>query len=292
MNLKQLRYFIQTYEDGSFSKAAKNLFITPQGLSKSIKNLEVELKAPLFERATNGIKPTEYGRYLYVHSKPLFDQLIKVLDNFEIMVNNHDKKIYVGFTSGIVNALSSDLISSFKKNYPDTELSIIEDGDLILEKAIENEEIDLAFTIGPIDTEKFNCHMIKKEKLCVLVNELHPLSHKTSISFSDLKGENISIINQNFKVYHNFISKCKLQGFTPQISFPAADILTVHKLSNLNNCVGISAFFLLSAINYPSVKAIPFEDDSFTWDICLVTKKNHYMSNHVREFIKHVKINS
>ena len=208
------------------------------------------------------------------------------------MVNNHDKKIYVGFTSGIVNALSSDLISSFKKNYPDTELSIIEDGDLILEKAIENEEIDLAFTIGPIDTEKFNCHMIKKEKLCVLVNELHPLSHKTSISFSDLKGENISIINQNFKVYHNFISKCKLQGFTPQISFPAADILTVHKLSNLNNCVGISAFFLLSAINYPSVKAIPFEDDSFTWDICLVTKKNHYMSNHVREFIKHVKINS
>ena len=68
MDTKDLRCFRQVYEDRSINQAAKQLFITPQGLSRIITKLEGELQAPLFERTPTGMVPTESGHYFYEHS--------------------------------------------------------------------------------------------------------------------------------------------------------------------------------------------------------------------------------
>ena len=62
MDTKDLRCFRQVYEDRSINQAAKQLFITPQGLSRIITKLEGELQAPLFERTPTGMVPTESGK--------------------------------------------------------------------------------------------------------------------------------------------------------------------------------------------------------------------------------------
>lgn len=49
MDTKDLRCFRQVYEDRSINQAAKQLFITPQGLSRIITKLEGELQAPLLK---------------------------------------------------------------------------------------------------------------------------------------------------------------------------------------------------------------------------------------------------
>ena len=50
MNLKQLEAFVQVAEGGSFSKAAKQLFLTQPTISAHISSLEKELNARLFVR--------------------------------------------------------------------------------------------------------------------------------------------------------------------------------------------------------------------------------------------------
>ena len=61
MDLKELRYFIRVYEEKSINKAATQLFITPQGLSKMIQHLEEDLHTKLFIRSMKGMEPTESG---------------------------------------------------------------------------------------------------------------------------------------------------------------------------------------------------------------------------------------
>ena len=56
MDLKQLQYFVVSVESGSFKKAAEMLYTTQPHISKSIKNLETELK-----RAASGTKSTWCG---------------------------------------------------------------------------------------------------------------------------------------------------------------------------------------------------------------------------------------
>ena len=69
MNTESLEYFIKVYEKKSFNAAAKDLFITPQGLSKMVKQLEMDLETELFYRGSRGVEPTEYGELLYARAK-------------------------------------------------------------------------------------------------------------------------------------------------------------------------------------------------------------------------------
>ena len=68
MNTTTLKCFQMVYEEKSISRAARRLYITPQGLSRSIRQLEEELDALLFLRTVRGMEPTESGRFLYEKS--------------------------------------------------------------------------------------------------------------------------------------------------------------------------------------------------------------------------------
>lgn len=59
MRIESLRYFLAIMQAGSFSAAARNLFISQQGLSKSVHALEAELGVELFERDGRNARPTE-----------------------------------------------------------------------------------------------------------------------------------------------------------------------------------------------------------------------------------------
>ena len=59
MNTKDLKCFEAVYQEKSISRAARRLYITPQGLGKNIRTLEAELETVLFERTKQGMRPTQ-----------------------------------------------------------------------------------------------------------------------------------------------------------------------------------------------------------------------------------------
>lgn len=62
MNLKQLEAFVQVSESGSFSKAAKELFLTQPTISAHISSLEKELNVRLFIRNTKEVSLSDDGK--------------------------------------------------------------------------------------------------------------------------------------------------------------------------------------------------------------------------------------
>ena len=63
MNTKELQYFMKVCEEQSINKAAGKLFITQQGLSRVIANLEKNLNVKLLESNARGEFPPEEGQY-------------------------------------------------------------------------------------------------------------------------------------------------------------------------------------------------------------------------------------
>ena len=61
LNYKEYIYAI--YQEKSFSKAAKKLYVSQPWLSATVKKVEQQLQIPLFDRSTNPISLTEAGRY-------------------------------------------------------------------------------------------------------------------------------------------------------------------------------------------------------------------------------------
>jgi DNA-binding transcriptional LysR family regulator len=62
MNTRNFKCFQVVYEERNLQVAAGKLFLSPQGLSKIIKNLEEEVATPLFFRSKEGVVPTESGK--------------------------------------------------------------------------------------------------------------------------------------------------------------------------------------------------------------------------------------
>ncbi len=62
MRIESLRYFLEIARFGSFSLAARKLYISQQGLSKAVQALEKELGVELFERSGKNVHLAEAGR--------------------------------------------------------------------------------------------------------------------------------------------------------------------------------------------------------------------------------------
>lgn len=126
MNTRQLRYFLAVIEYGSFTEAAKSLFISQPSLSASIQQLEKDAGTPLLDRASHPIAPTEAGQYL----QSVSTRALNLLDNAAVQLRSFSE----GMSGRVV--LSSapifnweflpSIVSALRKRLPDVQL-VVED---------------------------------------------------------------------------------------------------------------------------------------------------------------------
>jgi DNA-binding transcriptional LysR family regulator len=64
-SLPNVEAFCRTFETGSFTKAARQMRVTPQATSRSVARLESALGSTLFRRTTRSLAPTEAARGYY-----------------------------------------------------------------------------------------------------------------------------------------------------------------------------------------------------------------------------------
>jgi DNA-binding transcriptional LysR family regulator len=284
LDIKQLKYFLEVCKTNNFSEAARQLYITEQGLNKAIKNLESELQFHLFYRDGGKMKLTNYGIYLKQKSRHLIDEfdLLKYSMN-ELSINN-SSKIKIGYSLGIISMLFCECIFKFKKDYPDIELNITEYQDFFCEQAVYDGKIDLGVAISPVDKSKFDFQTIISRKLCLIINNENRLSNNKQINFIDIKNEKIAIVNENFKIYHNFIDICKKAEFKPNICFATSDINQLAYLIKINKFVSIGPYFT----GIPQLNFIPFKHKNCIFEVCLITKKGFNLSPNVQIFINYI----
>lgn len=65
MDIKVCRYFTTLARTKSYARASRELFLTTQGLSTSIKRLEATMGVPLISNGSGTLELTEYGRIFY-----------------------------------------------------------------------------------------------------------------------------------------------------------------------------------------------------------------------------------
>ncbi|WP_290459359.1 selenium metabolism-associated LysR family transcriptional regulator [Romboutsia ilealis] len=124
MDVKQLEAFVTVAKYKSFSKAARELFLTQPTVSSHIQNLEKELDAILFNRNNKCITLTKSGEIL-------LENAISILNNCKKAI--YDIKEHSGKIEGLIDIASSSIpetyilpnfIKSFHNQYPNVKFSI------------------------------------------------------------------------------------------------------------------------------------------------------------------------
>lgn len=144
MELLELRYFVEIAEAGSLSRAAIRLGVSQPALSRQIRNLETELRAPLFYRHGRGVALTEAGRRLHATGMEILQKLHGVKE--ELLSRNSvvTGSISLGLPPSIAATIGARLATTFAEHYPEAELHIRESFSGVLVEWVESGRLDLA----------------------------------------------------------------------------------------------------------------------------------------------------
>jgi len=135
----------------SFSRAAKELYMTQPAVSQSIMQLERELDVRLFTRTSKGVILTNEGRILFEYASSAMN-LIHVGEDKLLKIKNMmigDLKIGVGDT--ISRYFLLPYLEQFHKEYPNMKFKIINATTLELCASVKSGEIDIAICNFPIE---------------------------------------------------------------------------------------------------------------------------------------------
>lgn len=74
MTLQQLKYIVAVAKTGTFSEAAKTLFLSQPSLTKAIKELEKEMGVTIFDRTNKGVSVSKEGEIFLGYARQVLEQ--------------------------------------------------------------------------------------------------------------------------------------------------------------------------------------------------------------------------
>ena len=287
MDTKDLRCFRHVYEERSINQAAKQLFITPQGLSRIIAKLEGELQTELFKRTPMGMIPTESGQYFYEQSLEILYRLDDL--KLQVMKISQKEKIFkIGFSCGVLNIFPLEKFQELSEKFPDMIFEWKESENKETIKQLKNGSIDLAFVIGNIAKEELVSETIYESGMTALVYQDHPYYDRESISIKDLEKEPLISLNEKYFIYHSLNQRCQDFGFSPNIVINTMESSLIYRFCKEKMGIGIDA-----DIHHDQNLLEPLHKiliiDAIPWKISLVYKEKIKNENLIRQLKRIIK---
>ncbi len=123
ITFRQLRVFKEVAEQGSMSRAAASLHLTPPAVSMQIKEIEKQVGLSLFDRDGRQVSLSTAGEYFLVHAKRLLAQL-READNAMARFKRLEHGL---LTIGIVSTAKyfvPQMLARFHKEHPGVEVRL------------------------------------------------------------------------------------------------------------------------------------------------------------------------
>ncbi len=189
--LRQLQFFVAAAEAGSVSGAARALSISQSSVTEAIRALEDDLGVTLFDRLARGLDITQKGSAFLRNARQIMADVATARTVFEDEPEAATGRLSLGVTSLVAGYVLSDILSRFRRAFPQVELSVIEDNGDYLQHLLIGGELDVAVLLTSSVKDRLALHV---ETLLVSPYRLwlplaHPLAAQESISLDELAGQ-------------------------------------------------------------------------------------------------------
>ena len=127
MKLTALQALVAAVEEGSLRGAARRLAVSQPALSKLVRELEIELSAPLLLRHSQGVRPTAQGQVLFDHAVRVARELAAATDQIQQLGGQMRGELKVAAVPVAMMLLIPETLRTFSRAYPDIHLRVSEE---------------------------------------------------------------------------------------------------------------------------------------------------------------------
>jgi len=188
MDTNTLNAFIAVAEQGSFSSAAEQLFITQSAISKRVALLEQQLDKKLFDRIGRQVSLTSAGRALL----PCAEKILMSFEDARTVIDNLDNTI-----SGTLSLASShhiglhrlpSVLKKYNAKFPQVHLNLSFSESEAAYQGVVKGHLELALiTLAPLPDPKICVQKVWTDNMCFAVAKDHPLANQKGVTLLQLQ---------------------------------------------------------------------------------------------------------
>ena len=286
---RELITFITVADQGSFLKAAKELYTTPASVMNQMNKLENSIGTKLIERTNQGTHLTIAGRSFYQDAKQLIEFADEAVKKARQLADSEQNTIRIGTSILRPCKRLIDLWATVDDGSLPFQMNIVpfDDDPAGLGSVLSTLGHQIDCFVGPCDSVEWrsqhNILLVDKLPCRIAVPRKHPLAKKKSLCWSDLDGETFIMIKR---------------GESPVMNQMRDDILENHpnlRIQDTPNFYDTSIFNECEQMNYlmetldiwtdihPSLVTLPME---WEYEIPYGIVYAKHPSNTVKKFIK------
>jgi DNA-binding transcriptional LysR family regulator len=191
IGLRDLHILLAVAEFGSMSKASAKLTITHPVVSRTISDLEHTLGVRLFDRNSQGVELTTYGRALLKCGIIVFDEMQQGLKQIEFLANPHSGELRIGCLETMITSVLP-AIEGFSLKYPDVRLHVIHENTAMLqfhELRGRNVELLIGRSPRPFLEDDLLLETMFDEPLVAVAGVPSPWARRRHIELAELSEE-------------------------------------------------------------------------------------------------------
>ena len=275
LNEIKIRCFISVAKHGSFTKAANELFLARQSVSRQIQMLENDLDTHLFIRRANLVELSETGRLYY----DLFSRQIAEYSDLRTELSQKGKNsvcLRIGLLSGIsVSGHISKIIDMFHRDPRVKSIEFEHWNPEVLADRFESKYLDMIFCFleqvfhTPKDIETHSQHFvpINSSRIVLAVSANHPKATSAK-SALDFQGETFVSCSGSFNdpVIETQAQTLQRYGLNPSGFKECVNLESAITELKFGNSLMIASN-ALKLIHQPDIKLFPLENS--VTQICL-----------------------
>lgn len=183
-NLNDLRAFLVVAQQGSFTKAARQMGVSPSALSHSIRGVEERLQVKLFNRTTRSVSTTDAGERLYQRLLPLFDGIDREVDALSEVRDAVRGKVRINGTRHVFDHVLRERLGRFVQTHPEIEVELVGDSRFV---DIVADRFDFGIRLGDdVEKDMIAVRVSPDMRMCVVATPAYLTVHGTPQTPADL----------------------------------------------------------------------------------------------------------
>jgi len=290
LKLRELRILLAVTKAGSMAKAATRLAISQPAVSRAIADMETTLGVALFNRGSQGVEPTPYGRALIKRSVTVFDELRQGVKEIEFIASPTGGEVRIGGTPAIAVGIVAAVIDRLSRKYPRLSFHVVTATLPTLFRELRERKVDMiiALTFEPVTEEDIDSEILNEDQMVVAAAATNPWSRRRRIELADLANENWTLPEPEHRLASAVVEAFRANGVEP----PRAIVTTTS--AHLRHTLLATGRFLTvvqeSLLQFPSkpssLKVLPVALPMTRGTTRIMTLKNRTLSPVAQFFIE------
>ncbi len=196
IDTRQLRAFSILARTGSFTLAARQLFLSQSAVSHSMKALEQEVGCRLLDRMGKKVLLTQAGETLLHHTEIILQEMNTARTALEQLGKWGRDRLRIGASTTACQYILPAVLREFKEKYPQSLISI-EPGDTVdALELLRGNRVDLAIVLEPKNEDQLDFHSLFADELFFLVGASHPWALNRQVVRAEIPKQNYVLYNK------------------------------------------------------------------------------------------------